>query len=273
MTTWGREAILRAKEAAEDFGFEVIHLYVDGLWIHKEGCRQPEDFQPLLEEIAERTHLPVGLDGVFRWIAFLPSRVDERISVPNRYFGMFQDGTLKIRGIDLRRRDTPKFISETQYELLRTLAQAKTADELPKMVSPMLEVLRQRLLLLRGRQVGLDQLLVSQKLSRELAAYRNPSPAARAAMQLLAAGKSIRPGQRVQFLLVRGKDGVYAWDRPVAPDPHSLDVERYVNLTIRAASNIFQPLGMSEADLKCMTLSRARQLMLPLSQFGYATQF
>jgi DNA polymerase II len=268
VTTWGREAVLRAKEAAEEMGFEILHLYVDGLWVRKEGCRQPIDYQPLLEEIAQRTHLPVGLDGIFRWIAFLPSRVDERISVPNRYFGMFQDGSLKIRGVDLRRRDTPEFVCETQYQLLKNLTQAKTAAELPGLVSPSIDILRQRLLSLRAHQVSLDQLLVEQKLSRELAAYRDPSPAARAAAQLLAVGKTVRPGQPVRFLLVRGRTGVYAWDLPTAPDPRTLDIERYITLTIRAASNIFQPLGVSEADLRLLTAGQAKQLPLPYPRFN-----
>lgn len=112
VTTWGREALLRAKEAAEEHGFTVLRMYVDGLWVKREGCRQPQDFQPLLEDIARRTRLPVALDGVYRWNTFLPSRVDARWPVPNRYFGVFQDGSIKVRGIDMRRRDTTPFIAE-----------------------------------------------------------------------------------------------------------------------------------------------------------------
>ena len=37
VTTWGREALLRAKEAAERLGFTVLHMYVDGLWVQKTG--------------------------------------------------------------------------------------------------------------------------------------------------------------------------------------------------------------------------------------------
>ena len=64
-------------------------------------------------------------------MAFLPSRVDERMPVANRYFGVFQDGSLKVRGIEARRRDTPAFIAEAQMELLECLAQARSAGELP----------------------------------------------------------------------------------------------------------------------------------------------
>jgi DNA polymerase-2 len=151
-----------------------------------------------------------------------------------------------VRGIDVRRRDTPEFIGDVQMEVLRTLGKAESAAELKEQVEPALNVLRKRLRQLKAGRVALDKLLVAQKLSRELAAYKDPSPAARAATQLEALGRHIRPGQRVRFLLLRGQPDVHAWDLPEKPDPRRLDFARYQELTLRAASNIFQPLGVSE---------------------------
>jgi DNA polymerase-2 len=273
VTTWGREALMRAKEAAEDMGFEVLHMYVDGLWVHKPGCRHPEDFTALLEEIATRTHLPVGLDGVFRWVAFLPSRVDARVPVPNRYFGMYQDGSLKVRGVDVRRRDTPEFIGDVQMELLRLLGKAKEASELQALVPQAVALLRQRVRQLKAGKVALDRLLVAQKLSRELAAYKDPSPAARAAAQLGAIGKPVRPGQRVRFLLLRGHRNVHAWNLSTRPDPRELDHARYVELLIRAASNIFQPLGVSEETLGRWVEEQGWELELALKGVPQSSRY
>jgi hypothetical protein len=90
---------------------------------------------------------------------------------------------------------------------------------------------------------------VTQRLSREIAQYKDPSPAARAAAQLEAIGQHVRPGQKVRFLLLRGSAGVHAWNLPAAPEVGQLDFARYRELTIRAASNIFAPLGISEGLL------------------------
>ncbi len=73
----------------------------------------------------ERTGLHIGLEGVYRWVAFLPSRVEPRISVANRYFGAFEDGSVKVRGIEARRHDTPRFIRETQLGMLDILAEGR----------------------------------------------------------------------------------------------------------------------------------------------------
>lgn len=51
VTAYGREILIEAKEAAEDQDFEVLHMYVDGLWIRKPGAKVPADFQDVLNSI------------------------------------------------------------------------------------------------------------------------------------------------------------------------------------------------------------------------------
>ena len=250
VTAYGREALLRAKEAAEDLGFTVLHMYVDGIWVRREGARRVDDFQPLLEEITGRTGLPVSLEGIYRWLAFLPSKVDPRRPVPNRYFGAFKDGSFKLRGIELRRRDTPLFIIQAQMDMLNCLRDAPEAGRLADRLPAIVRLLRRRLADLRAGRVPLEHLLVAQKLSRELDEYRVPSPAAHAAAQLAGVGKSLRPGQMVRFLYTRGRPGVIAWNLPAAPDPRTLDVERYTELLLRAAATILQPLGVEQDALR-----------------------
>jgi DNA polymerase-2 len=250
VTAFGREALLRAKEAAEDLGFTVLHMYVDGLWVKQDGLSHPPDFQPLLDEIAARTGLPIALEGIYRWVAFLPSRQDERVPVANRYFGAFQDGSLKIRGIEIRRRDTPLFIAETQQQMLACLAQAQNAGELERYLPQVFSLLRRVLSDLRAGKVPLPSLLVSQKLSRTLPEYRSPSPAARAAAQLQDIEKIMKPGQCVRFIYTLGDPGVHAWDAAEPPVPASVDVRRYTTLLVRAASTVLQPFGISETALR-----------------------
>jgi DNA polymerase-2 len=268
VTAFGREILLRAKEAAEDMGYTVLHLYVDGMWVRKDGAALPADFQPLLNEIIDRTGLSIALDGVYRWLAFLPSRLDERVPVANRYFGAFQDSSLKVRGIEARRRDTPAYISQVQMEVLERLAQVENARLLAKCLPEVIGVLRRRLAALRSRRVPLEELLVSQKLSRELEEYRTPSPAARAAAQLEQVGKPTRPGQCVRFLYTLGEPGVRAWDLPGPLDPAMVDAGRYAELLFRAAYTVLQPLGVDEATLRNWLFDNAGYLGRPGERIG-----
>jgi len=257
VTAYGREALLRAKEAAEDLDYEILHMNVDGLWVRKKGCNTPADFEALLADITDRTGLPISLDGVYRWVVFLPSRVNERVPVPNRYFGVFQDGSIKVRGIEARRRDTAPFIAETQMGILNILSKAPDADALKDVLPKAQDFIRKQLALLRAGQVPLEKLLVAQKLSRELGEYSSPSPAARAARQMQAVGKTVSPGQRVRFLFTLGKPGVCAWDVPERPDARRIDVPHYRTLFDRAVQTVLAPIQQSVAggvDSECLYL-------------------
>lgn len=257
VTAYGREALLRAKETAEELGFRVLHMYVDGLWVQKPGARQISDFQPLLEKILDRTGLPISLEGVYRWIAFLGSRQNPEVPVANRYFGVFQDGSLKLRGIEARRHDTPSWIEDIQREILELLAQVPEAADLTGQLPAVHQLLQERLSALRDRSVPLQDLLVSQKLSRPLGEYRVPSPAARAAAQLADIGKELTPGQYVRFLYTLGDPGVYAWDLPERPDPGRVDTGYYAELLLRAAHSVLEPLDVKEQTLRWWMFSNA----------------
>jgi DNA polymerase-2 len=263
VTAYGREALLRAKEAAEQLGFTVLHMYVDGLWIKKDDASLPADFQPVLDKIAEHTGLPIALDGIYRWVAFLPSRQNPRVPVANRYFGVFQDNSLKLRGIEVRRQDTPLLVAETQQAILKHMASAVDAEHLPECLPEVLALLRNRVTALRHGRLPLEKLLISQKMSKTLDEYRDPSAAARAALQLEAAGKTVRQGQRVRFIYTLGKPGVHAWNLPQPPEAARVDVKRYTTLLLRAASSVLQPLGVDEILLRQWVLDGASYLTPP----------
>jgi len=247
VTAFGREALLRAKDAAEDAHCTVLHLYVDGLWLKHPTWRTPADYQPLLEEISRRTGLSISLEGIYRWVAFLTSRLDNRVAVANRYFGVFEDGTLKVRGIAARRRDTPSWIGQVQMDLLACLAQAPGAANLPGCLPAARRLVDQALSDLANGRIPPEQLSLNQRLTRLLEAYRSPSPAALAAGQLQAAGKTVEPGQRVRFVYTIGCPGVRALDLPGELDPRCLDRSRYRTLLLRALREVLEPVGLAEA--------------------------
>ncbi len=239
VTAWSRECLLRAKEAAEDAGGEVLHLYVDGLWVKGAGCATTAGVQPLLDEITRRTGLPIALDGIYRWVVFLPSRVDARLPVANRYFGVFQDGTLKVRGIEARRHDTPPWVSRAQMHILEMLAQVENTDDLPALLPQVQAYAQNELRRLRAGRVPLEELVLRQKITRAVEEYRSPSPAARAAAQMQAAGRPpMRPGQYVRFFYSLGRPGVRAYDLPTPPETRTVDVPRYAELLRRAVETV-----------------------------------
>jgi DNA polymerase-2 len=242
VTAMSRELMLQAKEVAEDLGFTVLHMYVDCLFVQQQGYQRPADFTPLMNAIVDKTGIPIALEGVFKWVAFLASKKDARVPVPNQYFGVFLDRSLKFRGIELRRRDTTVWVRKVQLAVLEILARADTPQELAQRVPDVLAFVEHCKSQLRAGRVPLEELIVRQRISRALNGYKSPSPAARAALQLQSIGRVISPGQSVQFLYTRSGSGVQAWELGEAPSANMLHTKRYCVMLDRAIRTVIDPV-------------------------------
>ena len=94
----------------------------------------------LRDEIQAYTGFDLSFEGIYKWIAFLPSKVNAGVPVLNQYFGAYRDGKLKVRGIEARRHDTPAFFSKCQLEILELLAKADGVEEATAMVGECVEI-------------------------------------------------------------------------------------------------------------------------------------
>jgi DNA polymerase elongation subunit (family B) len=88
---------------------------VDSLWVRREAS--VEDLERLCELISSDIGIDINLEGRYRWVVFLPNK-STYVGALNRYYGVFEDGTIKVRGIEMRMRNTPKLISSYQREVL-----------------------------------------------------------------------------------------------------------------------------------------------------------
>jgi DNA polymerase-2 len=255
VNAYGREVLMQTKELIEARGFRVLHLYVDGLWIHKPGVRRRPDYEALLEEIRSKTGLQIGLEGVYRWIAFLPSRTEPRVTVANRYFGAYEDGSLKVRGIEARRRDTPPFIKATQLEMLNILAQGHDASGFRAAMPEAVSYATQRLQMLRAGHVPMRELVVTHRLSRQPEEYVVRTVAARVALELTRSGVSLSPGEKLRFLLVPGPEKARAWERLDKEIPY--DRAAYTELMLRAIESLFAAVGVDRSTLETWLLGNA----------------
>ena len=262
VTKGGREVLLRAKEVAESEGFEVLHMYVDALWIKKKGCSRQEHFTDVITKINLHTGLTINLDGIYRWVAFLPSKTDARIPIANRYFGVFQSGEIKVRGIEARRRDTPIWIAAVQKEMIALLGRARNKAELSDCIQEAFCFYYTSLEKLEKNLVPVDQLVINGKVSYALEAYKASTASVRAARQMEAAGMPIKPGMRIRFVYRKGEPDVFAWDLGKPIDPLEVNKPKYVELLAKAGSAVLAPFGISEALFREWSENRSIQLKL-----------
>ena len=195
-----RETLLVAKEMAEDRGYEVLHALVDSLYVRKAGATRV-DYESLTEEIAARTGLPLAIEAIYRYVVFLPSRQFEDVPVPNRFFAVAEDGALKVRGLELRRHDTPPLVARMQQEALAILAEAHDFPSYAAKLEEAREILRRYEECVADGSVAIEDLIVSKRLTREPREYQKANQTAIAAQQLFGSGVRLRPGQTVEYII------------------------------------------------------------------------
>jgi DNA polymerase II len=252
ITAFGRDKLLSAKELAEEQGFRVLHGLTDSLWISGPDMT-PTTIETLLDKIHCRTGVPISLEGVYHWIVFLPSKVSSDRPVANRYFGLFNNGTVKIRGIDCCRRDTPLFIKEVQKDLLLTMALGKDRLGVEKQIPEILDRLREYISRINHGRVDSRDLVIHRRVGKTFEEYKTTTPTTIVLQELEKAGITIYPGQSVGYLLAE-KSAQYMVDQKVVPDSflngeESYDSKKYVNLLIKAVHEIIVVFGYDIIEL------------------------
>ncbi|MBA4393330.1 MAG: hypothetical protein C0407_07235 [Desulfobacca sp.] len=241
ITAFGRDKLLSAKECAEEDGFRVLHGLTDALWVHHPKITT-EKVEALLEKIQKRTGVPISLEGIYHWIAFLPSKVRPDRPVANRYFGLFKAGTVKIRGIACCCRDTPSFIKEAQKDLLLILSIAQDKASLHKQIPAVLDRLEEYVTSLKEGRVGSRDLIITRRVGKTLEEYKVNTPAAHVLQQLENVGLTLYPGQRLGYLL-REEPALYSPEQKIIPDlflngEEDYDSKKYLTFLLKAANEI-----------------------------------
>ena len=245
VTAFGRESLLQAKEICEEEGFELLHAITDSLWIRKKGLREEEVLE-LCQKISVATGITMSLEGIYRWMAFLPSKGNPESPVANRYFGLFKSGKIKARGLAFRRGDTPPLIQEAQLRMLEVLAEAKDMDDYRVKIPKILDLLLEYSLMLKDGQAKNEDLAIGKRISQEPNAYKVDSLTALAAQELEDVGIPIHPGEKVRYVI---KDALSKNKaervRPfplVGPDD-TYDVKKYLEMLVKATEEILIHFG------------------------------
>jgi len=247
---FSRQVLGQAAALAEARGFTLVHGIVDSFWLRKPEATRGE-YEDLCRVIRDKLRLPISFAGVYRWIVFLSSKTDSKVGVLNRYYGIFEDGTLKVRGIDLRRHDTPDIVRQCQTEMLDILTKARDSSEFRLLIPSALKILEKFLGSLREGSVPLEDLVIVRNLSKNPDEYTHQVPQAIAARHLIAQGGSVHAGQQVSYILTHDQTRT-ALPPEIVDQGTVYDSERYVDLLCSSAANLLLPLGYDTKYLRTL---------------------
>jgi DNA polymerase elongation subunit (family B) len=250
---WARFIANKARKTAEGLDYDVLHLIIDSLFVKKKNKKpdatyhhHQQQYMKLKEEIEKATDFEISYEGEYKWIAFLSSKGNPKVGVPNRYFGCYQDGTIKDRGIETRRHDTPAYFSRFQREILDIMAKGNDIKEVKALMPEVKDTFQKYKQQLQEGRVPLVDLIFTKMLSKDSNAYTANTAESGAIYQLQDESKSMQPGQILQYIITdyyRKNSRKRAIPVALINEKTTYDSRRYTQLLAAVCNSVTEPFG------------------------------
>lgn len=251
INAYARELFGNLIRDAEAWGYRAIHGIVDSMWLAPSEATvgPPEAFA---NAVSERYGLPLGYEGRYRWIVFLPA-VGDGLGVPNRYFGCYESGEFKLRGVGARRHDTTGLVRRMEGELLSLFARAKNAEEFRRLLPRALARADRFAERVADGSWPLEELVIRKRTTAAVDDYRVFTETVSALRQSKALGRSREPGESVRFVVLDRASR--SWDGRVRlaetlNGKETYDVGAYLELLARGVETLLAPFGVDRAMLR-----------------------
>ncbi len=236
-----RQNLVTAMNVARERGFHTLYGNSDSLFLQREGATT-EDFEELAREIARVTELPITIENHFKYLVLLPQKSGKDFGAINRYYGLRYDGKLVCRGIELRRRNTCKFVADAQRDaILAMLGQDSAEAVLTDGIDEANKVLSKASRLLKQELVPIEELEAKTILRRKPSKYKARLPHVAAAEALAINHNEVGKGDVISYVYVDSEHKNLF--RRVSPAGYQdrYDSKKYIRLIKEAGKSIMLP--------------------------------
>jgi DNA polymerase elongation subunit (family B) len=198
-----REVLLKTKDIVQRSGYELIYADTDSVFIKNPNeITCTDQHQKLVSILRRETSLPISVEHDFKFLVLLPLQASEKIEALKQYYGITHEGQLVVRGVEIRRHDTPKFIKDFQTELLSVLFECTKAKEIMSKgyENALLLVTEAIDKIMTGEDLIQDDLVISKLLGMDIAKYRSLFPHVSAAIQLSNEDNHPSKGDTIKYI-------------------------------------------------------------------------
>jgi len=232
----GRYAIMKTIKKAKELGVEVVYGDTDSVFLKEPG---EEKIRELIRWSSGELGIELDVDKVYRYLALSQRK--------KNYLGVFNDGSVDIKGLTGKKRNTPIFLQKAFMEVVRVLGEVKSVEDFEKAKEKIREIAQECYRKLEERKYSLEELAFKVQLTKPLKQYVKTTPQhVKAARMLAAQGKDIRPGDIITFVKTRGVPGV----KPVQyASIYEIDIEKYKDHIRTTFEQILDALGIDFSEI------------------------
>ncbi len=172
-TAFGRDAINKTIEKAESLNITVLYGDTDSVFLLSPPKKK-------INEIIQwsKKELEVGLEmeKVYKYVVLSQRK--------KNYFGVYEDGSVEVKGLMGKKRNTPPFLQDGFNEVLHILSQVNNLEEFSKAKEKVKGLIKTIYVKLDKNQYSPEDLSITMQLTQPLGSYKVNSQHVKAARQL-----------------------------------------------------------------------------------------
>lgn len=212
---------------------DVIYGDTDSLFVKHD----PKKTETFLRKVERELSLVIRPDVVYERVFFTEAK--------KRYAGLLPDGRLDIVGMEVARGDWAEVAKHVQEKVLDIILKKQSPEKA-------VDFVRQYIIELRNGKVTYSDLIVWKTLTKPVEEYEVNAPHVEAAKMLRKDGWNLTIGDKVGFVIIKGKGRLYERVLPYSLAKYGqLDLEYYEEQQILpAAIRVLSLFGKKEDDLK-----------------------
>lgn len=233
ITALGRYWIKEVLKKAEEKGFHAIYGDTDSAFL-KVGDKKGE-IEQFIKEINQSLPglMRLDLEDFYVKGLFVPRETGG--VAKKRYALLDENGKLKIRGLEVVRRDLCRYARQTQQEILKLCL-------IDEDIEGAFKYLNERIRALQENNYEVKDLVVYEQLSKPVEEYKLISPHVVAAKRLLEKGIYVGEGSVIGYIIQKGSGSISERAYPIElADLSKIDINYYIeNQVIPTAMRILK---------------------------------
>jgi len=236
----GRYAIGQTIKRAQELGIEVIYGDTDSIFLKNPSSRQVED---LAEWSGRDLGMELDIDKTYRYAVFSSRK--------KNYLGVFQDGSVDVKGLTGKKKHIPVFIKKAFLDMEDLLSRVKSPAEFGQAKKEIRRLIRETYSKLKKREYPLEDLAFHVVLGKIPQSYVKTTPQhVKAAMLLQERGLEVKAGDLIDLVKVVKPPHV----KPVKlASKGEVDVDKYVEYLRSTFDQVLDALGLDFDEITGLT--------------------
>lgn len=237
VTAIGRYAIKKTIEKSESMGVSVLYGDTDSVFLENPT---KEQIQELIQWSEKELGIELDVDKVYRYVALSGRK--------KNYFGVFENGKVDIKGLTGKKSNTPPLIQKAFYKMLEILSKVDSEEDFEKARDAIKNIVLDFKHKLENEDYDINDLAFRIQMTKSLERYSKVKPQHVRAAEILQSKKGVKieKGQIIEFIKVRGKEGVM----PVELAQKSqVDIDKYMDTLRSTFEQVLDALGLDYDEI------------------------